>query len=236
MRKSGCHKVISPQANFDFFHNPIGGYEVKISDHQNRLSIIQAWSSWIKEITERRYRGEIWYASDVTLMFNHIPGDFRRKWMVMADEADRVYSTLIRHVVHNPRSPSQAAKLPICIVAPDYPVKKQTGMSARAVLAEVTINDGLHLNGIMLAPIDTRLRVTLKMHFDPNGQNYRHYVKEGYPLRRIHVQPVIKKSKVMADYTLKSLKWRIPELDHILIFPKTLSELARLRSGENTRS
>jgi len=40
----------------------------------------------------------------------------------------------------------------------------------------------------------------------------------------------------MADYTLKTLKWRIPDLDHILIFPKTLSELPKLRSGENVRS
>jgi hypothetical protein len=79
-------------------------------------------------------------------------------------------------------------------------------MSAKAILAEVKINDGLHLNGIMLMPIDTRLRVTFKMHFDPDGQNYRHYVKEGYPLRRIHVEPVVKMPKVMADYTLKSLR------------------------------
>ena len=107
-------------------------------------------------------------------------------------------------------------------------------MSAKAVLAEAKINDGLHLNGIMLMRIDTRLCVPLKVHFDPNGDNYDHYVKEGYPLRRIHVEPVVKTPKVMADYTLKSLKWRIPDLDHILIFPKTLSELTELRSGENT--
>ena len=153
----------------------------------------------------------------------------------MADEADRVYSTLVRHVVHNPRSPSQAAKLPVWIVAPDYPVKKQDGMIAKAILAEVKINDGLHLNGIMLMRIDTRLRVPLNMHFDPTGQNYRHYIKEGYPLRRIHVEPIEKTPKVMADYTLKSLKRRIPDLDHILIFPKTLSELPKLRSGEYPR-
>ena len=202
---------------------------MKISDHQLRLNIIQAWSLWIKEITERRYRGEIWYASDVTLMFNHIPGTFRQKWMVMADEADRVYSTLIRHVVHNPRSQSQAAKLPIWIVAPDYPVKKQRGMSAKAILAEAKINDGLHLNGIMLMRIDTRLRIPLKVHFDPNGNNYDHYVKEGHPLRRIHVEPARETLDVMTDYTLKSLKWRIPDLDNVLIFPKTLSELPELR-------
>ena len=107
------------------------------SDHQIRLSIIQAWASWIEEAVQRKHRGGIWYASDVTLMFNHIPGDFRRKWMVMADEADRVYSTLIRHVVHNPRSPSQAAKLPTWIVAPDYPVKNKHGMSAKAILVRL---------------------------------------------------------------------------------------------------
>lgn len=133
------------------------------SDHQIRLSIIQAWATWIEKVEERKHRGGIWYAADITLLFDHIPGNFRRKWAVMADEADRVYSTLIRHVVHNPRSPSQAAKLPIWIVAPDYQVKKH-GMSAKAILAEVKINDGLHLNGIMLMRIDTRLRVTLSMH------------------------------------------------------------------------
>ena len=205
------------------------------SDHQIRLSIIQAWSSWIEEVAEKQYRDGIWYASDVTLMFNHIPGDFRRKWAVMADEADRLYSTLINHVVHNPRSASQAAKLPVWIVAPDYPVKKLIGMSDKAILAEVKINDGLHLNGIMLMRIDTRLRVTLKMHLDQTSRYYREYVREGYPLRRIHVAPVEKTTKVMADYTLKSLKRRIPDLDHILIFPKTLSELPKLHSGEIVR-
>jgi hypothetical protein len=209
--------------------------EMDRSDHQIRLGIIQAWATWIQGVTEREYRGGIWYASDVTLMFDHIPGDYRRKWMVMSDEADRVYSTLINHVVHNPRSPRQAAKLPIWIVAPDYPFKKQNGMRARAMLAEVTINDGLHLNGIMLARIDTRLRMPLNMHFDPNGQHYREYVHDGHPLRRIHVEPVRKTTKVMTDYTLKSLKWRIPDLDNVLIFPKTLSELPKLRSGENLR-
>ena len=124
-----------------------------------------------------------------------IPGTFQQKWMVMANEANRVYSMLIRHVVHNPRSPSQAAKLPIWIVAPDYQVKKQDGMSAKAILAEVKFNDGLHLNGIMLMRIDTRLRVTLNMHFDPNGHNYRHYIKEGHPLRRIHVEQLKRRRK-----------------------------------------
>jgi hypothetical protein len=117
------------------------------SDHQNRLSIIQAWALWIKKVVERQHRGGIWYASDLTLMFNHIPGSFQQKWEVMADEADRFYSTLSNHVIHNKRSPSQAAKLPTWIVAPDYPVKKQDGMSAKAILAEVKINEGLHLNG-----------------------------------------------------------------------------------------
>jgi hypothetical protein len=205
------------------------------SDHQIRLGIIHAWATWIQDVTERQYRGGIWYASDVTLMFDHIRGNYQRKWMVMSDEADRVYSTLIRHVVHNPRSPSQAAKLPIWIVAPDYPTKKQQGMSHRAILAEVTINDGLHFSGIMLARIDTRLRVPLNMHFDPNGPHYQEYVHGGHPLRRIHVQPVRRTPDVMTDYTLKSLKWRIPDLDNVLIFPKTLSELPKLRSGGDLR-
>ena len=151
----------------------------------------------------------------------------------MADEADRVYSTLINHVVHNPRSPSQAAKLPVWIVAPDYPVKKQHKMSDKAVLAEVKINDGLHLNGIMLMQIDTRFRVTLKMHFDPNRKHYHKYVRDGYPLRRIHVEPVERRSDVMTAYTLKTLKWKIPQSsDKVLIFPKALSELPELPSGE----
>jgi hypothetical protein len=209
--------------------------EMQKSDHQIRLSIIRAWVTWIQQVTERQYRGGIWYASDVTLMFDHIPGNYQRKWMVMSDEADRVYSTLIRHVVHNPRSPTQAAKLPIWIVAPDYPGKKQRGTSARATLADATINDGLHLNGIMLAHIDTRLRVPLNMHFEPNGQYYHEYVHDGRPLRRIHVEPVRETPNVMTDYTLKSLKWRIPDLDNVLIFPKTLSELPKLHSGETLK-
>ena len=121
-------------------------------------------------------------------MFNHIPWNISQKWMVMADEADRVYSTLIRHVVHNPRTQSQAAKLPIWMSHPT--TGEETSRNERkGNFGRGKTNDGLQLNGIMLMRIDTRLRIPLKVHFDPNGNNYDHYVKEGHPLRRIHVEP-----------------------------------------------
>lgn len=198
------------------------------SAYQNRLSILSELSKWLAKVMEEGIGDQIWYGSYVTLMFEHIPGSFELKCAVMFDEAERVYRTFLPHVVRYPKRPSSQAKLPIWVIAPDYPVKKNQGKSG-AILKDVRINDGLHLNGIMLLRTDTRLPVTPKMHFDWRGPWYRQYVRPGFPLRRIDVRTISDTPEIAADYSLKTLKSRIPDLDKILILPKSRSELSMKR-------
>lgn len=143
----------------------------------------------------------------------------------MFDEAERLYSTLICHLVRNPRSEMGKKKLPRAIFALDgRGSRKKVDISTRAVLADLNVNGGLHLHGIMLVPIETRLRESIKMHFDRDSRYYSSYIRDDRPLRRIHVEPIRSTPEIATDYAMKSLK-RIFDLEHILILPKSQSEI-----------
>jgi hypothetical protein len=186
---------------------------------QRRLEVIRSYAEWVGRLERYGRDGEIYYASHVTLMFRHIPGDFRRKYSVMSDEADRFYKTFIRHVVHNARSQKSQRKLPLWPVVPDLP------KDMKSSFPEFRLNDGLHLNGPMLIPINTRMRETLWMHVQPEAKYYHEYVRPDRPLLRIHVEPIEFSPERMTDYAMKTLKFKIPDLDCIQIFPKSISEL-----------
>src|SRR5674476_1340529 len=129
---------------------------MKRSEYENRLRVIDAYSKGLETLHNYGSDGRSWYGSLVTLMFDQIPGPIKWKLSVMEDEACRVYSTLITYIVRNPRGSSAQEKMPIWIVAPDLPTKKNTEISSGAILHDVKVNDGLHLNGVMLIPTDSR--------------------------------------------------------------------------------
>src|SRR4029077_3408206 len=106
------------------------------------------YSLWIDQILNGQYDDQTWTGYIITFMYNHIPGTIERRFSVMEREIERVYATLIRHVVRDPRSPSQRKKLPILHAFPDNP-------------PDATVNDGLHYHGIILVPGSTRLRIGL---------------------------------------------------------------------------
>ena len=191
-------------------------YEIS---RQCRFKIHSAYANWIHEILNGVWDEKLWNGFQVTFMFNHIPGNFNRKCLVMEDEIDRVYRILLPHVERSPRSPAGSRRLPILVAFPDYPQH----WIKFADLLDVTINDGLHFHGIMLVNVDSRLKVRLDMHF---REHYARYVRPGDVLRRIHIQPIDDATANRASgYALKSLEWRIPDTDRIFIRPRTVSEL-----------
>ena len=199
--------------------------ELVLPAHIHRLKIIKAYSDWLERLDRCGDGKQVWYASLVTLKFNRIPGDFRKRTLVMSDEAERVYSTFIRHVVRNPRDPSKQHLLPIWILPRDLPAKKHAG-SPGAILREVSINEGLHLGGVMLMPTETRMRQSVACHFDWRGRYYKQYVRPDRPLWGINATPLeLGDAGYVNDYAMKSLKWKIKDLDDLLIFPKSLTEL-----------
>ncbi len=197
-------------------------------NQENRLSIINGYAEWMDDLLRKGREGEdsIWYGNLVTLMFDHISGDFERQKAVMFDETERVYSTLVRHLVRNTRSKAGRAKLPIAVFTLDLPAKKSPERSSQAILHDVKINNGLHVHGVMLIRIDTRLRRTLNMHVAEDSKYYPEYIRDDRPLRRIHVEPIRSFAGEVTDYALKSLKWKLPDLDNICVFPKAPSELS----------
>jgi hypothetical protein len=189
------------------------------SSTQCRFKLQSAYSNWVHEILNGVWDKKLWNGFQVTFMFNHIPGTFERKCLVMENEIDRVYRTLVPRVERFPRSPAGSKRLPILIAFPDYPQQ----WIKSADLLDVTINDGLHFHGIMLVNVDSRLKVRLDMHF---REHYARYVRPGDILRRIYIQPIDDPTaKRATGYALKSLEWSIPDTDRIFIRPRTVSEL-----------
>jgi hypothetical protein len=185
---------------------------------QCRFKLRSAYQEWIHKILNSVWRDSFWNGVQVTFMFNHIPGSFERKCEVMEDEIDRVYRTLVPHVVRSPRSRAGRKRLPILIAFPD--TRQQPGCGSNL---DATINDGLHYHGILLVNLDCRLKVRLDMHFKDHSDRY---VRRGDRLRTIYIQPIDgPTAKRAVGYGFKSFEWRIPDSDRFFIRPRARREL-----------
>jgi hypothetical protein len=100
----------------------------------------------------------------------------------------------VTRVVRNPRSQAQQ-DFPFLITVSDRPVFKKTKLN----ISGLTINNGLHLHGVLCVPYISRLKVDIATHFNANKALY---VKNR--LLRIDVRPVY--SADVVDYAFKSLK------------------------------
>lgn len=185
-----------------------------------RFKLKYAYAAWVEQILNGRFDDHIWNGFLITFMFNHIPGSFDHKCLVMTNEIERVYNALGRYVVHDFRSKSQREKLPKLYAFPDYPRQRLEPFDWK----DINCNDGLHYHGIILIRIDTKLKTGLDM-FIMQEENYRHLVKFGGPLRRIHIEPIDRAPRDAVGYAMKAIEQRIPDPERLLILPKALSEL-----------
>jgi hypothetical protein len=104
------------------------------------------------------------------------------------------------------------------LAAPDYPVFKHEKKN----LAEVRVNDGLHMHAILGMPLKSRLKKeTISMHVERK----RHaYIKTH--LREVHFVPIEPDMDEVTDYALKTIKRGKCRWEDISILPKSPSELA----------
>jgi hypothetical protein len=188
-------------------------------DSQDHLQIKYDYAAWIEQVLDGNNDDVlIWVGYIVTFMFNHISGNEDHKYKVMEDAIDRVYGTLARHVVRDPRSKSERKKLPRLYAFPDYPQKRLEPFDRK----DITVNDGLHYHGIVLIPTETRLKTTLPLFLKRNRE---HFVKADGPIRRIHIEPIDRTPSNAVGYAFKAIEYRIPDSNRMLILPKALSEL-----------
>ena len=155
----------------------------------------------------------------MTIMFRHIPGPVGTKIRQMHEEISTVYGKLANRVVRKPTSVNWAHLLPKGVFFPDVPGYRQS----RQRLSDVSVNDGVHMHGILFTIETPRFKQPLDLHFRENEQLY---VKGN--IHRIHVEPITDREKFVVDYAGKAIKRKRFSNDDILIVPKALSEVSKV--------
>jgi hypothetical protein len=183
------------------------------SSHQRSLptEIVQAYGQWIQEHLDLGWDGYL-----ITFMFSHVSGSKDVKIQQMHREIAKFYEKLATRVVRKPRSDKWAHLLPKGIFFPDVPAYKKSEYT----VAEVSINDGIHFHGIMVAPRSTRLKEPLHLYL---LRKDKLYVKG--KIYRIHAEPITENAAFVTDYGGKALKRSRFSNDHILVLPRTVDEL-----------
>jgi len=167
-------------------------------------------------VIERLDQG--WTAYIITFMFHSLRGSRASVHRQMEREAERIYATVLTRIVRDPKNPKVKDELPVWILCPDYPVPKHTKKSLR----DVTVNEGLHLQGIALIPPASRMKEGLDEHF---ARHQERYVRPGDPLERVHAKLLTRDPVYVAKYTFKSVLRRRHDFDHVFILPRTRSEM-----------
>jgi len=181
------------------------------SEYHNE--IIVSLKRWLREQIADGWKGYF-----LNFMFDQLGGNQAALRSKVKDEVERFYAKVVTRIVRNPRSSTASGKLPIFVGCPDLPVWKHE----KASLSTVTINDGLHFNGIVLVPATSRLKTGLRTHM---RQKKNFYADRKRGLRRIHVRRIRQAPGYVTDYALKALKYGRISYDDLLILPKHPSEL-----------
>lgn len=179
----------------------------------NTETLVGAYTDWIGS---PRFLG--WDRYLATFVFAHLRGSRRVVRNQMFEAVETVYSRLVTRVVRKPRSPAWAHLRPVLIAAPDRPVPKHD----KQQLADVVINDGVHVHAIILIPPVSRLQEDLVSHFKEYADVYR---QAAPTLRRIHAVPIESAPSYVVGYGLKKLTRHSFTSDDVLILPKSLKEL-----------
>jgi hypothetical protein len=147
----------------------------------------------------------------------------------MHQEMEKMYNRLATRMVRKPRSPQWKGLLPIGLFSPDFPVPK-SGLGEGGTIEDVSINDGLHMHGIILANRWGRIPIGLHEHFREKVDQYR-----TPKIRRIHIEPIRYSPAEVVGYALKALVKRTVSIDDIGVLnwggdgvrPTLFSELVR---------
>jgi hypothetical protein len=169
-------------------------------------AIVDAHAQWIMGFLDDGWDGYLF-----SVMFNNLPGKRTTKIMQMHQGIERLYNRLATRMVKKPRSPEWAGYLPIGIFIPDFPVPMYR-KGLKSTIADVSINDGMHMHGIVIGNKWGKMRIGLHEHFKSEmGQ----YLTD--KLRHVDVQTITHDSGYVVEYALKSLVKRTASPDEVLV-------------------
>jgi hypothetical protein len=184
--------------------NRLDGYSVNSTTHLQ--SLIDAHAYWIDEFMNAGWDGYLF-----SMTFNNLPGSRATKIIQMTQEVTRLYGRLATRMVRKPRSSRWAGYLPIGLFLPDLPVPK-TKQGSKSTTADVSINDGLHMHGVVLANRWGRVQVPLDEYFEENGGEYL-----TRKIQTIDVQRITHDPDYVVGYALKGLVKRSATADDVLV-------------------
>ena len=198
---------------FSHLRNVLNGRITNLMNFPNNsdLSFLEAYGHWINEWMQQGWDGYL-----ITFMFHNLSGSMSTQVSQMHQEVTKAFSKLVTRMVRKPRSPSWAALLPKGVFVPDLPVVKRT----KTPLKDVVTNDGLYMHGIIVANRWCRLIDPLDCHFREKRRTYA-----AGKIRSIDVVPITERPQYTTEYAGKGLKRPCFNTDHVLILPRTLSEL-----------
>jgi hypothetical protein len=172
--------------------------------------IINEWTRWIKSFT-----AEGWDAYLVSILFNELPGSIKTKKIQMNQANEWMYNRLGTRMVRNTRSEKWKRYLPVGIFVPDFPVPKYRKDCEKSTIEDVSINDGLHMGGIILGNRWGRIRHGLQRHFKHEKTLYRTGKIRSIGVK--YIKPTTYDLEKAVDYTFKSLKRRTCTPDDVQV-------------------
>jgi hypothetical protein len=196
--------------------SPISDFGIDDYSSSPQERLIRAYGRWIREHTMSG-----WDAYLFTFMFNQLPGSREATIQQMHEEVTVLYKKLVTRVVRKPKLPENAHLLPKGVFFPDGPAYKKEKQRLR----DVSVNDGLHMHGIVLATTENRLKEGLDQHFRENRPLY-----ETRKMYRIHVEPIEHSAVYVTDYAGKGVKTRRFIDDEILVLPRSIDEVSEQNS------
>jgi hypothetical protein len=192
-----------------------------------RIDQIAAYTAMVRDRLNQRG----WTGSILTLMFKQLSGGEESIKLQMRETALQVYSAILKKMVRRPRSPN--AVRPLLIGCPDFPVFKHE----KQPLCDNRPNDGLHWNGVLLAPPDSRLKISVEQYFADKQQQFvadreqQYFFQDWRVLTKVHSEPFDSADvDDVTGYVLKSVKNFRSSLDDISVFP--LSRVERIYRQE----
>lgn len=197
---------------------------------KNLQDIIDGHAQWIKGFLDAGWDGYLF-----SVMFHELAGSRKAKIIQMQRELERVYNRLGTRMVRNTRSKRWAGYLPIGLFVPDLPVRKLR-KSKKSTIEDVSINDGLHMGGIILGNKWGRVRTGLKKHFEEEEDRY-----VTGRVRQIYVKQITHDPDSAVEYTFKSLMKRTSSPDDVLVLnwggsarrPDLMREMMRKALGRD---
>jgi hypothetical protein len=170
------------------------------------------YGTWVRDWMDEEHKVYL-----MTFMFEHMSGNQRSINARMMQDVGLFWRTLSKWIVRKNRTAPHDL-LPKLVAFPDRPVFKRE----KQTLAQVTINSGRHVHGILGIPPTTRMKDNSADHVASQAV----YTDAKYTrIRNIHVKPITSRPAYVAGYALEGIKYGFADNDDLLILPLSRSEV-----------